>query len=335
MFRSHSPRKYYLFTVLVCTVFAYLALSWVFIYISAHTNYRCPSTFNTPSNWQLPDRYRNKESGTDKTIAQAKDWQLPHYQSVYFPSRAKNVYISGWYTEINKSAPTVIVVHGIRPNCKSVFESLLVSGMLAKGGLNVLNIDLQNYGDSSKTSRFIAYGQREYLDILGAFDWLVQSGYRPSQIGIAGLSLGAVTTAIAAASEEQIKAVWLDSPYADFNQMFCDELKASYLPCFFSHGVRWMAYTFLGVSPDTIKSTDVLTKNPNLYLFLTHGTKDKRIPIKHAYKFVEISKARDSKLETWIVDDNEHLEAMIKHPKTYQKKMVTFFRSRLKNDNKK
>ena len=260
----------------------------------------------------------------DKTIAQASDWQLPHYQSVYFPSRANNVYISGWYTEVNKSAPTVIVVHGIRPNCKSVFESLLVSGMLAKGGLNVLNIDLQNYGDSSKTSRFIAYGQREYLDILGAFDWLVQSGYRPSQIGIAGLSLGAVTTAIAAASDDQIKAIWLDSPYADFHQMFCDELKASYLPCFFSHGVRWMAYTFLGVSPDTIKSTDALTKNPDLHLFLTHGTKDKRIPIKHAYQFMEISREQGSQLETWIVEDNEHLEAMIKHPKVYQKKIVTF-----------
>ncbi|MAV28227.1 MAG: hypothetical protein CMF43_00255 [Legionellales bacterium] len=303
----------------------YFILSAIFIFMSSYTTYRCPGQYNTPSNWSLPERWRSEDGTSRYPNLDPSSWQTPNYQLVRFPSRMPNVQISAWHTVINADAPSIIVVHGIRPNCKSVYESLLVSGMLSNAGFNVLNIDLQNYGESTRTSRFIAYGQREYLDVLGAYDWLITQGQKPNKIGIAGLSLGAVTTAIAASKESGIRAIWLDSPYADFNKMFCDELNSKYLPCLFSFGVRWLGQTFLGISPDAIKTTDVLNQKNTPAIYLTHGTADKRIPVSHAYTFIEKAKNQDQKISIWIVENSDHLDAMLEYPRLYQQKMVEFF----------
>lgn len=307
----------------------YFFLSAFFIFISSYTSYRCPGQYNTPSNWSLPKKWGVVNGAERYQNLDPSNWQTPTYQLIKFPSRMPGVQISAWHTMINANSPSIIVVHGIRPNCKSVYESLLISGMLSKAGLNVLNIDLQNHGESTRTSRFIAYGQREYLDILGAYDWLITQGQEPSKIGIVGLSLGAVTTAIAASKETGIGAIWLDSPYADFNKMFCDELNSKYLPCIFSFGVRLLAKTFLGISPDTIKTTNVVNQKDTPAIFLTHGTADKRIPISHAYTFIDAAKNQQKELDIWIVKNSGHLDAMLQYPRLYQQKMVEFFTQHL------
>ena len=308
----------------------YFLLSATFIYLASYTDHRCPQKHNTPTQWTLPKRLR-KSNDKLYPLLNESDWQVSHYKTVNFPSRSDKVTISGWYTEINKKAPVVIVVHGIRPNCKSNYESLLISAMLAKGKINVLNIDLQNYGDSSKTSKFISYGQKEYLDILGAYDWLRSNGYQSQQIGVAGLSLGAVTGAIAFSQEQGLSAIWLDSPYADFNTMFCYELNSKYLPCFFSHGVRWLAKTFLGVSPDKIKTTDAVINKGERAIFITHGTQDTRIPFSHAESFVQLARQEQALISHWFVDGEEHLNAMLNYPRLYQAKMVAFFKKNLQS----
>ena len=272
------------------TFLIYFGLSAFFVMKSTYTDYACPGKTNRPNEWYFPEKITaNRYPMLDRT-----DWQLPSYQTVVFKSKMPNVDIHAWYTKIDRRAPVVIVVHGIRPNCKNAYESLLVSGMLARGGINVLNIDLQNHGDSSKYSNYIAYGQREYLDLLGAYDWLRAQGYQANQIGLAGLSLGAVTSAIAFSKETDIRAVWLDSPFSDFDSMFCYELNKLNLPCFFRFGVEQIGQLLLGISPNTILPTEAISDDPHRFLFLTHGMDDTRIPFAHAQSFLSVAQSREA-----------------------------------------
>ena len=311
---------------------SYFLLSTVFIYRAAYTDYRCPGLGNTPTNWQFPERITSKKTSENQPsfpLLNAEDWQLPHYENVTFPSRHPNTTIHAWYTQVNPNAPVVIITHGIHPNCKANYETLLVSAMLVQGGINVLNIDLQNYGQSTKSSHFIDYGQREHLDLRGAYDWLRTQGYQPQQIGLAGLSLGAVTSAIAFSQETHIQAAWLDSPFADFDSMFCFELGRRNLPCFFKHGVLLIGKYILGVNPNQIPTTDAITHQADRHLFLTHGTNDTRIPFDHAMVFKHLSDKQHTNTTFWFVQDNAHLEAMLQYPRVYQSKIVKFFRTYL------
>tara|TARA_B100001989_G_C24542833_1_gene468707 strand:- start:1371 stop:2375 length:1005 start_codon:yes stop_codon:yes gene_type:complete len=318
------------FTIgVVSILIIYFGLSGLFVLKASLTDFACPGKDNLPTEWYFPDKIAAKITLERYPMLDRTDWQLPSYQTVVFKSKMPNVDISAWYTKIDRRAPVVIVVHGIRPNCKNAYESLLISGMLARGGINVLNIDLQNHGDSSKYSNFIAYGQREYLDLLGAYDWLRSQGFQANQIGLAGLSLGAVTSAIAFSKETDIRAVWLDSPFSDFDSMFCYELNKLYLPCFFRFGVEWIGQLLLGISPNTILPIEAISDSPHRYIFLTHGMDDTRIPFSHAQTFLSLAQSRNANIDVWFVEDSMHLEAMLQFPRTYQKKLVKFFKTRL------
>ena len=44
--------------------------------------------------------------------------------------------------------------------------------MLARSGFSVLMMDLRDAGDSDVEDGRVAWGTEEYLDVLGAWDWL-------------------------------------------------------------------------------------------------------------------------------------------------------------------
>lgn len=333
--KQYQTKTLWILAILLCT---YTLLCVLFIFQSSYTNHECKYPNNLPENWTLPSHYtistEDKPQGQFPFL-EIEKWRFDNYREVTFPSRSSNIKIHAWYTEIDKRRPVIILTHGIRPACKSNHEILLASAMLIQSGFNVVNIDLQNHGQSSKVSQFIKYGQQEYLDILGAYDWLIGQGYADSQIGLMGMSLGAVTSAIAFSEEPNIKAVWLDSPYSDFNTMFCYELKSKNLPCFFKYGVRIIAKIFLGTSPDTIKTTAAISTENERHIFLTHGKKDQRIPFIHAEKFTSTAQDKNVEIETWFIDDTEHLEAILKYPYLYRKNLKEFFNESLVSINKK
>ena len=72
----------------------------------------------------------------------------------------------------------MIVVHGIFPNGKCKSEPNLVASLLINSDINALTIDLRNYGQSTLVSHYENLGLTEYLDILGAFDFLQTRGFK-------------------------------------------------------------------------------------------------------------------------------------------------------------
>lgn len=325
----------YILKTLFWIVLLYILLCTIFIFKAAYTNHDCLLTYpNTPKKWK--SEFKSPEFNINNTTVtlsyDQEKWYIPNYKTVKFPSRAKDTTIEGWYIEVDPKAPVVIVSHGIRPNCKAASEPLMLSAMLAKSNINVLSIDLQNYGNSSHNSNFIRYGQTEYLDILGAYDWLKnKKHYNSNQIGIAGISLGAVTSAIAFSKEPGIKALWLDSPFIDFDSMINYELNKNNLPSFFKYGVIVLADIFIGIKLNEHKTQDAIENANNRSIFITHGTNDTRIPFTQAKKFLEIAKEHNVHIENWFVDGAEHLDALFTFPYTYQHKMANFFLKNLKH----
>ncbi len=59
-------------------------------------------------------------------------------------------------------------------------------------------IDIRNHGNSEIVSDYFYLGQKEYLDVLGAYDWLmVEKNYNPSSIGIVSISTYSLATTLA------------------------------------------------------------------------------------------------------------------------------------------
>ena len=129
---------------------------------------------------------------------------MPAPRDVEFASRDTRVpdlvLRAWWIPGEDEAGPTVILVHG-RDSCRRDENILLPAGMLHRNGFGVLLMDQRDHGDSDDEDLRFAGGSEEYLDVLGAWDWLVAEGVPEEHIGILGMSFGAATTVIAGGEE--------------------------------------------------------------------------------------------------------------------------------------
>ena len=180
-----------------------------------------------PNSWSTKNDFENHDSLFSSELRKnfkSSKYHLDYWQEVYFPSREKNIKISGWLFNYHPNRPIVIVVHGLFPNGKCKPESNLIASLLIKNEINVLTIDLRNYGQSTIVSKYENLGLSEYKDVLGAFDFLQEIGFNKNNIGLHGISLGASTVIFAAEKEKNIKAIWSESSLAEFNMILKDEI---------------------------------------------------------------------------------------------------------------
>ena len=204
-----------------------------------------------------------------------RNYYLDKWQDVYFLSRDKDIKINGWLFNYYPNRPIIIVTHGINPNGKCKSESNLIASLLINKKFNVLTIDLRNYGQSDRTSKYEDLGLKSYRDVLGAFDFLKNIGFNSNQIGLHGISLGASTSIFAAFEEPEILAIWSDSPIAEFNMALTDEIARYGLSIEFGPAVSLAGRVLTGIDPTLLSPALKLTKTQSY--FFTHGDNDKRV----------------------------------------------------------
>ena len=258
----------------------------------------------------------------------SNEYHLNEWQEVYFPSRDKDIKINGWLFNYYPNRPIVIVVHGLFPNGKCKPESNLVASLLIKNNINALTIDLRNYGQSSNTSKYENLGLSEYKDVLGAFDFLNQNGFKKYQIGLHGISLGGTSVIFAAEKESNIKAVWLDSSLAEFKMILKDEISRYGISHDFGPAVSFAGKILTGIDPTKLSPAFSLTQKQNY--FFTHGDKDLRVLTHHFKFFKKYSKENNIKADFWLAKNSYHVDAMFKYPNEYGLKMKYFFEKNLK-----
>ncbi len=257
-----------------------------------------------------------------------QDYYLDEWQDVYFPSRDKNIKINGWLFNYFPNKPIVIVVHGINPNGKCKSEVNLIASLLIKEKINALTIDLRNYGQSDTVSKYEDLGLQSYKDVLGAYDFLQKIGFKSTQIGLHGISLGASTVIFSAHHEPNILAVWADSALAEFNMILKDEISRYGLSLEFGPVVSFAGKILTGIDPNKLSPAGKLSKKQSY--FFTHGDKDTRILPRHFEYFKKYASENNIKSEFWLAKDSYHLDSMLKYTDEYSLKMKNFFEQNLK-----
>ena len=254
---------------------------------------------------------------------------ISDYENVRFPSRQADLTLAGWYAPGEPDAPVVLLTHGFG-SCKCSPRILTVAGMLHKHGFNVLMYDMREHGTSDIEDGRAAIGNEEYLDLLGAWDWLrKEKGFTPAQIGVYGQSLGAGTTLIAFSQEKQLPAAFVDSPFSDLPQIIDEELARNHYPLFLEPGGIFMARVVAGDNLLEFSPSLAITNDAGRPIFIVHGTGDKRINVRHTRQLAQLAEDTGANVTTWIPEGVGHVDAEFALPDEYEKRLVEFFQNAL------
>ncbi len=254
---------------------------------------------------------------------------MPSPGSVSIPSRTPGIDLAAWWIPGRSAdAPVVLVVHGLAA-CRRDVTVLLPAGMLHRAGFAVLLVDLRDHGESSDEDRRQAGGTDEYLDVLGAWDWLRARGHPASTIGLFGASMGAATVLIAGGEEHDVAAVWADSSYADIASIVGDELQREGYPRILVPGTMLAARLVGGDDLETRTPIGATAAYRGRPVFVTHGLSDDRIHPRYGGAIVERLVAASADVEAWFVPGAGHTKAMLTDTAGYERRLVTFFGSTL------
>ena len=274
-----------------------------------------------------PDYFTNV---TDWPVDDFSPFYMPTtYETVSFSSRDANLQISGWYVEADPAAPVIIVVDGLG-GCKYAQATLVPAGILWRDGFNVLMIDLRNTGDSDFDNGYSAIGNKEYADVLGAWDWLVQEkGFAPERIGILGNSLGAGAVLFAFQHEERIAAIALNSPFANLPQIIREEMQNKGYPSFLAPAAILVGRLVGGENLVAHNPVDALLHAGNRPVWVVHSAADTRIAIHHSYDLQTAAQQAGLNATFWFIDGVGHVRAPGVYPEEFRAQLGGFFRTHL------
>jgi dipeptidyl aminopeptidase/acylaminoacyl peptidase len=228
--------------------------------------------------------------------------------------------------EADPAAPAVILVHGLN-GCKCGTSVLVPAGMLYRAGFNVLMFDMRDMGMSDIEDGRYSAGTKEYLDMLGAWDWLIaHKGIPPERIGLFGVSLGAATTLNAVAAEPRVAAAFVDSPFADLQTVMDEELMRNNYPTWLAPGGVMMARLLSGDDLLSRSPSDAIRRDAGRPLFITHGEGDQRINVHHSRDLAALAEQTGANVQTWFVPGVDHTEAMFEVTAEYERRLTEFFR---------
>jgi pimeloyl-ACP methyl ester carboxylesterase len=256
-------------------------------------------------------------------------YYMPRYESIIFPSRQAALNISGWYVAGDPGSPVVIFVHG-KYGCKRAQDILLPAGMLARNGFHALMIDLRDVGDSDLDDGRASIGNDEYLDVLGAFDWLVQQkGFAPSQVGLFANSMGGAAAVYAFSEEPKVPALFLQSTFGNLRQIMEEELRREGYPAMLAPAGIIMGRVIGGVDLMARDPMSAMRKARGRPVYIVHSRNDPRIDVHQSEQLAAAAQAAGAKVTAWFPEKGYHVQTPAWYPEEFEQRMVGFFRENL------
>ena len=303
--------------LVVLAAVAYLGVSYALYDKLSAVHPDLTNAANTPAQFHVFDE---KFLNFDTT-----PYAMPNFERVRLPSRTPGLMLAGWYVPGDPNAPAVVVTHGLG-SCKCGGGLLVAAGMLHRHGFNVLLVDLRNHGESDSDGGRTAIGNKEYLDVLGAWDWLpTAKGFPRERIGLYGDSLGAGTTLIAFGEEPRVAAAMVDSPYFDIRQVIDERLTQQHYPTFLAPGGLLMARLVGGVDLLAHSPQEAVTRDAGRPVFVVHGTGDQSINIHHSRDLASLAAQTGANVTTWFPEGVGHVKGDLALPGEYEQRMTGFF----------
>ena len=268
----------------------------------------------------------------------AGPYLMPAPQEVTLPSRDPGMgsaRLAGWWipapgATASAGAPAVVVVHGVQA-CRREPSILLAAGMLHRNGYSVLLLDMRDHGDSGGDDGRFSGGTEEYLDVLGAWDWVRGQGVPASRIGIAGFSFGSAISMIAGGEESQVAAVWVDSGYPRI-RLALDEFLQDHSPfpaplsTLIVPGTALWARILAGDDILRFDPVDELARYGGRSVAFVHGGADATLPAAWATQLRDAAVAAGaSSPALWVVPAAGHTESIYLETAEYETRLAGFF----------
>jgi pimeloyl-ACP methyl ester carboxylesterase len=194
-----------------------------------------------------------------------------------------------------KIMPVVLYLHG---NSSSRLEGIRMLKELLKRDINFFVVDFPGCGLSE--GEYISLGYHESHDVKILVDFIEKIpgvGY----IGLWGRSMGAATTMIYAHKDERIKAICMDSPFADFSLLAKElVLKQIKLPVLLIEGalkiIKMTVRKKNGLDIDKLKPIESAPETTQPAIFI-HANSDELINNKHSEMLFDAYKGNDKCLK--------------------------------------
>lgn len=311
------------------SLLAYAGASWKLFDVVSRVDPRCGFSPDGVPRFTTYTPAAFGTSGLPADVAGNVDtgaYEMRVYQDVTLNSR-DGVRLAAWWIPADRpDAPVVIMTHGAG-SCRRDPVLLLPAGMLHQHGFAVLVVDLRNQGDSTITDGRFAGGTREYLDVLGAWDWVRARGISAARIGLFGESNGASTVVIAAGAEPQVAATWEDSGYADTWAAISAEVQRNGFPEQLTFGARLWGLLY-GIDLDRHRPIDAIALIGDRPLMIVQGLADTRVDPRNALEFstaLEAARGHPNPDSLWLVPGAEHVQSAWTVPAEYERRLVAFF----------
>ena len=223
-----------------------------------------------------------------------------------------------------KIMPVVLYLHG---NASSRIEGVRQIKELLKLDINLFVVDLPGCGLSE--GEYVSLGYHESHDVKILVDF-IENLPGVGNIGLWGRSMGAATTMLYAHKDERIKAIVMDSPFADFNLLAKQiVLKQIKLPNFLIEGalkiIKMTVKKKNGLDIDRLKPIEVAPKTTQPAIFI-HANDDELIDNKHSEMLKNAYGGKDKSLKNCPGKHNS-----IRPPKIIRD-IAAFFYKHLVND---
>ena len=217
-----------------------------------------------------------------------KDYGL-QYEEVEFQSTDNSgLTLRGWWIP-NDSKNTIIYLHGIDSNRaghkaeQTVPPGLEVLKNMHSMGYSIFTFDLRGHGVSDTAK--VGLGVKEITDIQGAINYL-ETSKDVKKVALYGISYGAVLAILAGNSDDNVKGIFIDSPYNMITDLITGEIpRRTPIPGFvaglLSKGIIWSSIWLEGINLDEVRPYEEIA-NLNYPVLMVHCKDDIRIPIYHS-----------------------------------------------------
>jgi dipeptidyl aminopeptidase/acylaminoacyl peptidase len=202
---------------------------------------------------------------------------------------ADGLTLRGWYlrppADVAGRAAAIAYGHG---NATDRRHWLPVAGPVHDAGVAQLLFDFTGRGESD--GEVISMGFHESRDLRAALDFLAaRPEVDPLRLALGGRSMGAAAALFLAADDARVKALVLDSPYADLTEVV-DRALASYSTplLIFRPPLLAVAGWRAHYAPGSVRPIDAVRKI-KAPILLFHGDKDAIVPYSDAARFKSLS----------------------------------------------
>jgi dipeptidyl aminopeptidase/acylaminoacyl peptidase len=255
-----------------------------------------------------------------------EDYELSQYdlpvEEVEFRS-ADGLLLSGWFIPATNPA-TIILAHGYG---HTRAETLPHADYLHGAGYSVLAFDFRSRGESEGEET--TGGLREPLDIQGAVDYLIsRSDVDPNHIGVQGISLGAASALMAAASTSEIRAVVAESAFSSLRGVVATSFEHfAGFPAFpFAPVTTFIAERRLEGDADDVVPAEAIARIGPRPVFLIHDLEDDVIPGDSGS--VLYAAANEPK-DLWLIAGADHAQGWQQEPAEYERRVLAFWEQAL------